>query len=196
MILLLAFLTGWLSGLAYGRWQKRPYQIPTINYLWLAFVAFVPQLLAFYLPATRSRIPEGLAAASLVTSLTLLLGFAWMNRRLAGMWLLILGLALNLAVIIANGGFMPISPETAGHLIPAAAVQSMNVGSRFGFGKDVLLLPEGTHLGWLSDRFLLPECFTYQVAFSLGDIFVAIGIFWLLLRQGVPLRVFERLKRQ
>jgi hypothetical protein len=111
------------------------------------------------------------------------------------MWLLTLGLALNLAVIIANGGLMPISPETAGQLVPAAAVQSMNVGSRFGFGKDVLLLPEGTHLGWLSDRFLLPGWFAYQVAFSLGDIFVASGIFWLLLRQGTPLRILERFKR-
>jgi len=195
VILLLALLAGWLSGLAYARWQKRPYQIPTINYLWLAFVAFIPQLLAFYLPATRSRIPDGLAAANLVTSQTLLLGFAWMNRRLAGMWLLILGLALNLAVIIANGGFMPISPETAGHLIPAAAVQSMNVGSRFGFGKDVLLLPGDTRLAWLSDRFLLPDWFFYQVTFSLGDIFIASGIFWLLLRQGIPLIQHERLKR-
>jgi len=91
---------------------------------------------------------------------------------------------------------MPISPETAGHLVPSAVVQSMNFGSRFGFGKDVLLLPEDTYLGWLSDRFLLPKWFPYQIAFSLGDFFVALGIFWLLLRQGVPLRVFERLKRQ
>ena len=195
MILLLALLAGWLSGLAYAHWQKRSYQVPTIYGLWLAFVAFIPQLVAFYLPATRSLISDCLAAASLVTSQTLLLGFAWMNRRLAGMWLLILGLALNLAVIIANGGFMPISPESAGDLIPTAAVQLMNVGSRFGFSKDVLLLPEDMHLGWLSDRFLLPEWFSYQVAFSLGDIFVATGIFWLLLRQGVPLRMFERFKR-
>lgn len=188
MILLSAFLTGWLTGLAYARWQKRSYQIPKINCLWLAFVAFIPQLLAFYLPVTRAWIPDTPAAASLITSQALLLVFAWTNRRLAGMWLLIAGLALNLAVIIANGGWMPISPETAGHLVPAAVVQAMNIGSRFGYGKDVLLLPEGTHLGWLSDRFLLPEWFRYKVAFSFGDILVAIGIFWLLLRQGVPLR--------
>jgi len=188
VILLSAFLTGWLTGLAYARWQKRSYQIPKINCLWLAFVAFIPQLLAFYLPVTRAWIPDTPAAASLITSQALLLVFAWTNRRLAGMWLLIAGLALNLAVIIANGGWMPISPETAGHLVPAAVVQAMNIGSRFGYGKDVLLLPEGTHLGWLSDRFLLPEWFRYKVAFSFGDILVAIGIFWLLLRQGVPLR--------
>ena len=35
------------------------------RFTWLAFVAFVPQLLAFYLPATRARIPDAWAAASL-----------------------------------------------------------------------------------------------------------------------------------
>ena len=195
MILLLALLAGWLSGLAYARWQRRPYQVLTIKYLWLAFVAFIPQLLAFYLPATRSRIPDLLAAASLFTSLVLLLVFAWTNRNLAGMWLLMAGLVLNLAVILANGGFMPISPATAARLVPAAVVEAMHVGSRFGFGKDVLLLPEDTHLVWLSDRFLLPAWFFYHVAFSMGDIFIASGIFWLLLRQGIPLKLLERLKR-
>ena len=195
MILLSALLAGWLSGLACARWQKRPYQIPTIKYLWLAFVAFLPQLLAFYLPATRTWIPDILAAASLLISLVLLLVFAWTNRNLAGMWLLMAGLVLNLAVILANGGFMPISPATAARLIPADAVEAMHVGSRFGFGKDVLLLPEDTRLAWLSDRFLLPAWFFYHVAFSLGDIFIASGIFWLLLRQGIPIRLLERSKR-
>ena len=193
MILLLALLAGWLSGLAYARWQKRSYQILTIKYLWLAFVAFLPQLLAFYLPATRTWIPDILAAASLLISLVLLLVFAWTNRNLAGMWLLIAGLVLNLAVILVNGGFMPISPATAARLIPADAVEAMQVGSRFG--KDVLLLPEDTRLAWLSDRFLLPAWFFYHVAFSMGDIFISSGIFWLLLRQGIPLKLLERSKR-
>lgn len=195
MILLLALLAGWLSGLAYARWQKRPYQVPTINGLWLAFIAFIPQLLAFYLSATRAWFPDLLAAASLLTSLGLLLVFAWTNRNLAGMWLLMAGLVLNLAVILANGGFMPISPATAARLVPAAVVEAMHVGGRFGFGKDVLLLPEDTRLVWLSDRFLLPAWFFYQVAFSMGDIFIASGIFWLLLRQGIPLKLHERSKR-
>jgi hypothetical protein len=180
--------------MAYASWRKRPYLLPAINYLWLAFVAFVPQLVAFYLPASRGHLSDNWASVSLVVSQVLLLLFAWTNRKLAGMWLLILGLALNLLVIIANGGYMPISPATAGHLVPAAVVNSMELGSRFGFGKDVLLLPESTHLVWLSDRFLLPEWLGHPVAFSLGDICVAIGIFWLLLRQGIPLKILERFK--
>ncbi|MDP3185338.1 MAG: DUF5317 domain-containing protein, partial [Anaerolineales bacterium] len=165
---------------------------PRISFIWLAFVAFVPQALAFYLPATRARIPDAWAAAILIASQVLLLLFAWANRKLAGMWLLIAGLALNLAVIAANGGLMPISPQTATRLVPVAVVQAIQPGQRLGFSKDILLLTEDTCLAWLSDRFLLPAWFFYQVAFSLGDIFIACGIFWLLMRQGIPLRLFER----
>ncbi|MDO9349321.1 MAG: DUF5317 domain-containing protein [Anaerolineales bacterium] len=196
MILLIALLAGWLSGLAYAHWQKRSYQTPRISFIWLAFVAFVPQALAFYLPATRARIPDAWAAASLIASQVLLLLFAWVNRKLAGMWLLILGLVLNLVVIASNGGFMPISPETAARLVPVAVVQAIQPGHRLGFSKDILLLTEDTRLVWLSDRFLLPAWFFYQVAFSLGDIFIACGIFWLLMRQGIPLRLFERYKHK
>jgi len=98
-------------------------------------------------------------------------------------------LACNLIVIAANGGFMPISPQTASRLVPPTAVQSMALGSRFGAGKDILLLPQDTRLECLADRFLLPEGFPYQVAFSLGDIFIALGAFWLFARQGTPPRL-------
>ncbi len=196
MILLAALLAGWLAGLACAHWQKRPYQAAHINFIWLAFVAFIPQAIAFYLPATRSHIPDAWAAVSLIASQVLLLLFAWTNRKLAGMWLLIVGLALNLLVIAANGGFMPISPQSAARLVPAAVVQAIQPGHRLGFSKDILLLPEDTRLAWLSDRFLLPAWFFHPVAFSLGDIFIAGGIFWLLFRQGAPLKPFERYKQK
>jgi len=78
---------------------------------------------------------------------------------------------------------MPISPETASHLVPATVVQSMPLKSRFGKGKDILLLPEDTRLEDLSDRILSPEWFPFQVAYSVGDTFIAVGAFWMLANQ-------------
>jgi hypothetical protein len=187
LILLVAVLLGLIAGLILALYQKRAWQPPPLRYLWLVVIAFLPQIFFFYLPATRSRIPTFVVAAGLILSQILLLVFCWLNRRLSGIWLLALGLALNLLVISANGGLMPISPQTASALLPANILARLQVGGRFGYGKDILLEAKKTNLVWLADRFLLPSWSPYQVAFSLGDILVASGAFWLLFMQGKPL---------
>jgi hypothetical protein len=115
----------------------------------------------------------------LAISLIGFLIFAWLNRGVHGMPVLLGGLILNLVVMAANGGWMPISPETAGHLPGGNSISVADLGARFG-QKDILLQPEKTRLVFLSDRFLLPASFPYHVAFSLGDVLVALGAFWLL----------------
>ena len=183
MILLIPILVGIVVGLLNARFKKQTFQAPDLRFTWLAVFAFAPQLFAFYLPATREWMPDYLAAISLVISQIFLLVFAYLNRKIAGMWLLIGGLTLNLAVISVNGGLMPISPETASRLVPATIVQSIPLESRFGKGKDILLLPEDTHLEWLADRFLMPKWVPLRVAFSAGDVLIASGAFWMLAYQ-------------
>jgi len=189
MILLVALLAGLLAGIVLAHFQKRAWQVPPLRFLWLVVIGFLPQAVIFYLPSTHSRIPDWVVGSSLIVSQVVLLVFCWFNRRVAGIWILACGLVLNLTVIAANGGFMPISPQTAGHLVPATVLAKYQIGSRFGTGKDILLLPEHTRLVWLSDQFLPPAWSPYQVAFSLGDIFIAAGAFWLMLTQGKTLQV-------
>jgi hypothetical protein len=149
-------------------------------------VGFIPQLLIAYLPATRHLVPDWVAAASISVSLLIFLAFVWLNRQLPGMPVLLAGLMLNLIVMAANGGWMPISPETASRVIGADIGKYIDIGGRFG-QKDILLLSQGTHLGFLADRFLLPAWSPYQVAFSAGDILIAAGAFWLLAKQPAKL---------
>lgn len=175
MILLLAILAGLLAGLVLASWRGLSYQAPKLQHLWLVFVAFLPQALVIYLP----NLSNGLVIGCLLASQILLLGFAWLNRHISGMPTLLAGAALNFLVMAMNGGFMPVSPQTAGQLISTERLLDFQLGSRIG-AKDILLLPQHTRFEWLADRFLLPAWFPYQAAFSLGDVFIAIGVFWML----------------
>ncbi len=184
MILLLAVIAGLLAGLARTWHGGRPLSPLNLRLIWLVPLAFLPQWLAFFLPATRESVPDDLAAAILVNSQILLLVFVWFNRQQPGFWAMGLGLACNLLVIALNGGLMPISPDTVARLASDATSEGWQVGHRLGTGKDVVLPVAATRLWWLSDRFLLPAWFPYRAAFSAGDVLIAGGAFWLLWALG------------
>ena len=124
MILTLAVAAGLPAGLLRARLLRRPFQTFDIQFFWLAVVAFAGQWLVFLSPATRHLLPDHLASIILVATQALLLVFAWSNRRQPGFWALGLGLCLNFVVIAANGGLMPISPETVRQLAPQAPPRS------------------------------------------------------------------------
>ena len=96
-------LLGVPAGSLLARWQKCSWTFPPLRVAWLVILAFLPQLFAFNLPVTRTLILARWVAVGLITSQLLLLAF---------------GLTLNLLVIVANGGFMPNSPQTASRLVP------------------------------------------------------------------------------
>lgn len=177
MILLWAVILGLLAGSIRAWVGGRRLISPNLRLAWLVPVAFVPQLLVFYIPAIAGIWADNIVATGLVTSQILLVIFAWVNRRQPGFWLLGLGLALNMLVIVLNGGLMPISPETVTKLLPNATPDTWEIGSRLGRSKDIVLPITETRLWLLSDRFLLT--LPNRVAFSLGDVLVATGAFWL-----------------
>lgn len=90
------------------------------------------------------------------------------------------GLLANFLVIVFNGGWMPISPETVRQILPTSADDLPMVGRRLGLSKDWIYASNDICLPWLSDRFTLPEWIGYKVAFSFGDILMAIGALGLL----------------
>jgi len=187
MILAAAVLAGFAAGFLRAARAGRPYRTPDLRYPALVLVAFLPQMFAFYLSRTDLPNLGGFGEwgrVILVISQLLLLVFVLFNRRQPGFWLLGLGLALNLLVILLNGGYMPISPETVRTIYPGVPDSQWQIGHRLGNGKDIVLLPEETRLWFLSDRFTFPEGWNLLVAFSFGDILIALGAFWLLWSLG------------
>lgn len=181
MILLIAVLAGFTTGMVVMWARRQSYRPPDLQYLWLVFLAYLPQFAIIYIPGIRQQVSDLWAAILLTASQLLLLGFAWLNRKLPGMLILLIGAALNFAVMTANGGFMPISPQTASRIFTREELNEISLGERIGI-KDILLEPQDTRFEILADRFLSPAWSTYQVAFSLGDVFLAAGVFWLLAR--------------
>ena len=171
MILLLVVILGLVVAQMRGGLR-----LPHLGYEWVAWLGFLPQLVLFS-PLGQS-IPLAILAMTLVTSQLILLVFIWLNRNSLQLLILGLGLLLNIAVIVANDGLMPISPDMAKTL---TGVEWM-AGQRLGNSKDLVMLPGETRLWELSDRFLLALP-GYYVAYSPGDILIALGAFLLLSSQ-------------
>ena len=187
MILLVGLILGLIAGSVRAWVVGRSYSLPDIQRGELALLSFLPQALVFFIPQTGRFVSQQWAAFILPISLGILVLFAWFNRRLQGFWLLGLGLLLNLAVIAANGGLMPISPETLMivHGTTAQGKQAEEVINSRAFGTKSILLPaEEIRLEWLADRFTVPDQLPIQFAFSLGDVFLAAGAFWVLWAGG------------
>jgi len=180
VILLLAILAGLLAGPVRVYFSGERYQPAPLKHTWLAIAAVLPQIMAFYLPATREVIPTYLASACLVSSQIGLMGFVWLNRRHKELWVVGGGLAANLLVIAANGGLMPITPASVAALYPGITFGGGLVGSQLGWSKNIVLQGAGTHFAFLSDCILLPGWIPWKYAFSAGDLLIALGVFWLL----------------
>ncbi|HHY94022.1 MAG TPA: DUF5317 domain-containing protein [Firmicutes bacterium] len=98
----------------------------------------------------------------------------WPNLRLPGMRLVMAGLLLNLAVIAANGGRMPVSSLALTRAGLEQVVPSLAGATTHG------LMTEATRLAWLGDVLVLPPPFWRPCAFSPGDAVAAVGLFWLI----------------
>jgi hypothetical protein len=184
VILLGAVIAGFVAGYVRAHSRGRAYVLPHLHQIGLAYIGFLPQFLAFFFPPARRWFSQDLAALALVGSLLLLVVFAWCNRERVAFYWMGIGLLLNLAVIVLNGGLMPISPRTIEQVYPHAEADSWQVGNQLYGSKNVVLEPAETRLELLADRFVLPGDFRYRVAFSLGDVLIAIGVFWLLWEGG------------
>jgi hypothetical protein len=109
--------------------------------------------------------------ALLILSQMALVFLLLLNRAVPGAKLFALGIILNIAVMAANGGWMPVTPETHYFVHPDRPVelQARQVNS-----KDVILPRAETNLWILSD--IIPVALPWRrTAVSTGDLLLILG---------------------
>lgn len=177
LAVLCAVFVGHLTG---GRLSR--YEGANLTWLWLPVAALViqevllPRLTAFH----------GLLVP---LSYALILLFLWKNRRLRKTALLCgLGWGCNTLVICANGFRMPVAAWAVSYLSPEGA-------ARLAAGEIPMytLAGENTRLLFLGDILYCPLPLLSGFA-SVGDLLLAAGVFFCLLRVMDPVRLPRWLK--
>jgi hypothetical protein len=168
MLLLLGALIGLLAGLATG---GRLRGLATVHISWQMLLVLLAALavkeLGIFGPLSGSDLTPWLFVAS---NVALVAWALWHRRQLVGVELVALGIALNVLVLAANGGHMPVSPALAHQGPPELARNGV-------LGQYVLAGP-GTRLGWLGDVIQLPPPVSrvFPQAYSAGDLVSFVGM--------------------
>lgn len=158
--LLLAILLAALTG-------GRPDRLADLRLRWwgLALAGLLVQVFLFSPAATALA---GMGPVIYVVSTAAVLVTVLANLRRPGLVLVALGALLNLAAIVANGGYMPTT---------AAALRTAGLDPASGYSNSVEL--EEPHLALLTDILAIPDAVPFANVFSVGDVCIGLGIGWL-----------------
>jgi hypothetical protein len=115
-----------------------------------------------------------LGGASYILSLSLLVVFAWLNRRVLGVSVIGVGLLMNAAVIAGNGGQMPVDPVQLA--AKGALEEEMAIQAR-GLWSSHAIMVEESRLAFLGDWILVRGPMGYEPILSPGDLVISAGIF-------------------
>jgi hypothetical protein len=166
VLLLAALVLGVAAGVATG---GKLGNLSTLRFRWPYFVLGVLVVKEVVLLTPLNRI-DGMQFVYAL-SLAALVGWTiWHIDLLPGVWLVSVGSALNLVVVLANGGRMPVSPTLA--------ARGLHVLVERGFVGQYVLMGPHTNFNWLADWLALPGPVGVVLteAYSPGDLVAAVGI--------------------
>lgn len=149
--------------------------------LWLVFAALGLQFLIFPTPWWSVPAIVQTSAIPHVLSYVMLATFLVLNRSIPSIWIIVTGGLMNIAVIVANRGYMPTNTDNLAKSgnPEVAKVLSETPGTTVG---NVIAMSDTTRLNLLADRFYLPQWVPFGTSFSIGDFVLAIGMVLLITR--------------
>lgn len=161
MFILYAVLAGLVVGLLTGGSAAR---LGDLHLRWAPLIAvgMLVQVLLFSTPLGDSLGPA--APVVYIASNVAVLLAVGRNLAIPGLPLVLLGGVANLVAIVANRGYMPVSPD---------ALAAMGRAPRDGYSNSRLV--DGVVLGPLTDLFAMPTWVPMANVFSVGDILIGVG---------------------
>jgi Family of unknown function (DUF5317) len=148
-----------------------------VHHVELLIAAFLCKVAIAVIGTWHSSTAVTVARPINVIGAILLLAVVWFNRRLPGALIFGAGLASNLIVILSFGGRMSV-------LLPSGFDPSSPALPLLRTGLDplhiLLLHPQG--LWFMGDVFTIPSLFGHSSLVSIGDLTMAAGIAWLIIR--------------
>jgi cell division septum initiation protein DivIVA len=164
MVLLLGFALALIVVLGFGGQLDRIADLRP-RAVGLLYAALGLQLLAFPAGLMPWAPGDRVATAMSLASYGCLVVATFLNlRRIAGTWLLGVGMALNLATILVNGGHMPATAD---------ALRAVGIVEHGVHNNSVTLSHPA--LPWLVDRFAVPHPVPLAGIFSAGDLVIVLG---------------------
>jgi hypothetical protein len=170
MLLVLPLVAGVIAGLVL-RGSLRSLAETPIRFGWVFLLGLGIQL-ALFTPLTDSQHWDlAYGHVFYVASLLLVLSALILNARTLEwpLWIMIAGAVCNLAVIIANGGAMPVNAHL---LAQAQGVDVVNGIVRHQFASNVSPMTGSTMFPFLGDHIRIAAG-----VYSLGDIVLGVGVF-------------------
>ncbi len=175
MLALSAVVAGIFLGLALGGNARNLGTVKFCGGTYLVLGVLL-QILVRLLPGIATRALGPTLPYAYPISLGFVLAFIWSNRRLGrAVWLILAGCGLNVAVILANSGRMPVSLPALQLLGYDGLVRILQAGAS---GTHVILTAGATRLPYLADLFALRPL-RFAGVFSVGDILLVPGVLWL-----------------
>ena len=162
MFILYAVVIGLLLGLMLGGQPSRLGEL-RIRFAWVCLLGLVIQVVLFSDQVTAWI--GDLGVPIYVISTFVVAAAVAANYRIPGMAIVALGAFSNLAAIVANGGYMPTTPE---------AMAALGFTEKNVYSNSALL--EHPNLPWLTDIFAMPRWVPAANVFSIGDVLIFVGV--------------------
>lgn len=176
--IVLGILVGKIRG---GKFKKLGTSL--LRFSWLIFLSFALQLGISIMISLGHPFVIQYRMSLYVLAYILLFVALFLNMQFKCMWFIMIGAIANFAAIMLNGGSMPID---MGILQQQGFENMFHSISMEAFPQYIPLEEAGLYTSYLGKRLSMPAIYPLKQIFSIGDLLIVIGIFFLIQSMMTP----------